>query len=258
MPSFERNRPPMGPAGNMSDWVNALENLGVEPGELVEGRKAGLKGLEELHLPHNPTITVSPADFFRNTEGILKEVGTPKIYIALVPKDPQYPRYSYGGLYTNRAASYVGEKIPRNLRQFYNIAIQPFYENVYGGNIVTQPDGGVFVEFTKGKQVHVARGKVTPEYTITRDQFTNSLKFSFEDPVLRDLMYTTLLAIPHSGSGRELTFTPGYYEFALVQKTDNGPLEPIFLEYRDSAIYQLPAPAPLQPEGPIHGEESPS
>ena len=245
-------RPKLGPAGNMSDWVNAIEEkTHAEAGEFIEGRASGLQGLRDLNLPHNETITVAPRTFFQNANAILDQVGTPRIYMALVPKDTDHPRYSYGGLYRNRAIEYVAEKIPKKDREYYDLAIQPYFENIYGGNIVIQPDGGLLVEFAKGKQAYVARGKTAPEdlKTITRDPYLGSLKFSFEDPKLRDILYDTLLAIPHTGTGRELKFTPGYYEFALVDKANNGTLEPLFLEYRNNAIYQTAPNVPLFDEG---------
>jgi hypothetical protein len=44
------------------------------------------------------------------------------------------------------------------------------------------------------------------------------------------------MSIPHEGEGREMKFTPGYYEFHLVREDNSKDLEPKFVDCRQDEV----------------------
>jgi hypothetical protein len=132
----------------------------------------------------------------------------------------------------------------------------------YGGNIVVGRGGvnSVYAELAEGTHSELVGGK-TPILKIRRNLERGRFEFTpfspnnvpgTEDYIsyatetnseedIRRALFGAVLAIPReehedNGPGFELRgahFTPGYYEFALIEKQPNAPLSPVFIDYSD-------------------------
>jgi len=146
----------------------------------------------------------------------------------------------------------------------YHIIVSEFFKNEYGGNILINAQGGIYMEVAQGNHAPLVSGAKTPEVIVERDKFTGVFHYSalkygigssslqreeLEDKHLKEALWNTLRVIPHDQPDEEAglvdkvtrttMFTPGYYEFALVRKTSDRPLEPVFIDYRENTAYQL-------------------
>ena len=228
--------------GNINDWARAIEGLSFNDlaSKIETDRTEGFEALEKLGLPHYKKIIIDLTQFLESPESITQELGSRKFYAVLLDPNGKLQRFSKVGATLEEVQAWIDEKISPENQEHYQIILNQYYENLYGGNIVVNPSGQLLVEFKRGQVHGLPQGKITPEFYVTRDPHTQSLHYSFEDEQIRENIYRTLQTIPHSGEGRELTFKPGYYEFVLVKKTEESPPEPIFLDYNDLPSYHLP------------------
>lgn len=238
---------------NINDWTIALQDLSGSEDvttdqkrklsalarDLTEPREKGLSKLREMNMPQPKQILVPAVEFLQNPERYLQELASQKVYISLNPKRRDLPRYRTG-ISIAEAANFVKEKLASTNPIEYDVLGLEFLENIYGGSIVVNPDGRILVEFRRGQQGPVASGDETPEFSVKRDIFNLSFKYSFEDPALRQEIYNTILKIPHEGEGRDMKFTPGYYKFALVREDEKSSLHPLFFDYKSDKVYYLP------------------
>ena len=160
-----------------------------------------------------------------------------------MPDSSDLPRRTDSGFRREQVVEYLQspELIPVDLRHRYRLKLLEYFENLYGGNIVIGPAGHVLVEFKKGRQEGVDTGAASIEFFAIRDQFLGTLHYSFKSRKLRQGIHDALQAVGVTGSGiQKLKFTPGYYEFILIQRSKNSPLEPIFFDCRRESFYQPP------------------
>ncbi|MCC7160592.1 hypothetical protein IT399_02650 [Candidatus Nomurabacteria bacterium] len=249
---YRKNDSPKEP-GNINDWALALKDISESEDatldqkiklsslarDISEPREYGLLKLEKMGLPKPKQILVSLVEFLQNPQEILQKFKTKKIYISLNPKTKYLPRHRTVILITD-TENFIKEKLLGIDPKLYNVLAVEFLENIYGGSIVINPDGKILVEFRRGQQGPIASGTETPEFSVSRNIFNSSFKYSFEDPILRQEIYKTILKIPHEGEGRDMKFTPGYYEFALVRENKQVPMHPLFFDYKDDKNYYLP------------------
>lgn len=157
-------------------------------------------------------------------------------------------RYRKGGLASSDIRGFVESAISENNLnpEEFDVWIADNYPQIYGDNIIISTDGNVLAEFIHGNQGVMAEGRYNPaehgeRYIVTRDPYTNSFRYSWDDAEapdgapLRELLHQTIMSIPHEGEGREMQFRPGYYEFMLTDKTGSGQLQPNFIDCRQSA-----------------------
>jgi hypothetical protein len=254
----ESPTPRKGP-GNVNDYTQNLKSVSKTQGipmyreqeliqkqklkmlaqDLTEPREQGLAKLKEMNLPQPQQFFVPAIEFLQNPEKYLKKLDSPKIYISLNPRKKDLPRYRVPWISTEEAIAFVRKNLVGVDPKEYDVLGFQFLENIYGGSIVINPDGKILVEFRHGQQGPVATGTETPEFSVRRDIFNLSFKYSFEDPELRQEIYKTILRIPHEGNGRDMKFTPGYYEFALVRKDEQSPLNPWFFDYKNDKAYHI-------------------
>ena len=175
----------------------------------------------------------------QDAEGHLNRLGYDKFYISLLPLKAELTRYRQIDLKQREVLQFIKKTVPNLEIESYTIAILEFFRNEYAGNIVISPDGTIVVEMVKGNHGPLVSGAATPEFIARRDIFTRIFHYSFEDEALRRIIYHTLLTIPHWGEFRDLEFTQGYYEFALIKRSKNAPLEPLFLDYRSNPAYHV-------------------
>lgn len=107
------------------------------------------------------------------------ELDCPTFYVTLLPKSNSI-RFTESGIGRDETIDYIQQHVTENDCRNYDIVLQEYFENLFGGNIIINPDGTLVAEFRKGKQGPIARGKVIPEFFVTRNQFTNSFRYSFE------------------------------------------------------------------------------
>jgi hypothetical protein len=228
--------------GNINDWAEALR--GIDSHELSmqlnEKRSVGFDNLEKLDLPRYKKKTMPLDNFLKNPGDALLEVQSDLFYITLLPKIDGLSRFSHSGINGQQVLEYVKENISQDAVNNYDIVIQQYFKNLYGGNIIVNSDGQALVEFAAGKQSPIAKGSKNPEFFVGNDGLTNSFKYSFEDESLRKTIYQMIQTIPHEGESRETKYRPGYYEFILVKKDEESPAEPIFIDYKEiNSSYRL-------------------
>ena len=226
---------------NINDWAAALEEVDeASASKIDEPRSVGFEGVERLNLPRYKRREVPLGEFLASPDETFAEIGSEKFYVTLLPKRNDLRRVRKSGLSKEDVLGFVHSEISNNEIDDYSLIIQEYFDNLYGGNIVVNPSGQIYIEFKTGKQGEIADGTATPEFTAKRDRFLKAFEYSFEDTHLREIIYKTILSIPHSGEAREMEFPVGYYEFVIVQKNEDLPVEPIFIDYRENPAYLIP------------------
>jgi len=252
----ETFKPKKSGSANINDWARAIRERYPQLAELSqsldEDKLEGIRGIEELDLPRFKRIETTLSDFLDLSGEYFKEVGSKKFYISLLPRKKDMERFGKADLTNEEALEYIRKNINPEDFENYNVVLQQYFDNLYGGNIVVGPERKNFlVEFKKGMMSGIASGYKTPEYTIERNA-VGVFQYSFEDPEMRKIMHDAVMEMPHSGMGSGANFTEGYYEFAVV-KDDDGLIRPIFTDYRKNPRYQ-PAWEKLGPNEPRHFE----
>ncbi|MBI2038195.1 MAG: hypothetical protein HYT15_04735 [Candidatus Magasanikbacteria bacterium] len=243
---------------NMISWGKGLESAGVENTSMVNALKRdkfyGWKKLEELNLPRYELKTAALTDFLKDAPGMLPTDKNKDWFVLLEPRKGGM-RHRKRNLKSDGIMDFINKTINENNLEInnYDVAISESLPQEYGGNIIIDKEGKILVEVSKGGQGVVSEGSHDEEkhgklFTVRRDQFTDSFKYSWKDGeetdgvALREAVNKTIMSIPHEGEGREMKFTPGYYEFHLVKKDDKQDLEPIFVDCReDESLASLPS-----------------
>lgn len=244
---------------NFNEWAQTIDNLPpLEEMEdervkekqgrevfvrgISEPREKGLLKMEEMGLPQPKRIFVPAVEFLRDPGKYLKQLDSKRVYVSVNHRRNNTIRHrTSGGIPVPEAIEFVKEKLSTENPLDYDILGLQFFENAYGGNIIINPEGRILIEFHPGMQGPVAAGIETPKFSVWRDDINGLFKYSFEDATLRQEIYMALLLIPHEGGeGRDMKFTPGYYEFALVRR-DGGDektkLHPWFFDYKSDKAY---------------------
>lgn len=228
-------------SNNLNDWGAAVGDLNPGLAEVLSARRSvGFEGLDRLNLPRYERTTLPLPAFLDDPASTCGQLGTDEFYFTVQPTREGLPRFSKAGFTCEQVADYAREKVAEADRGAYDITVQQFLENLYGGNIIINPDGRVYTEFRTGKQGPVSKGNAPIEFTAKRSPYTGLFKYSFEDEELRRAVYATVQTIPHTGEGREVQYHPGYYEFVLVRRKDDTPMTPIFIDYREGETFHLP------------------
>ncbi len=225
---------------HIDDWAREMNRVQPDSAEFLdENRAQGFREVERLGLPRYVRQEVNLADFFVNKEQYFKDLERKKYFITLIPIQKDERRLSRWGIGREEVVDFVKKNIDAEKFHQYNLIIQEYFENLFGGNIIIGSEKNqIYVEFKTGSPSEIANGSTTPEFFIGQDEHTGSFRYSFEDEGLRRVMYQTLLSVPHEGQERDMLFLPGYYEFVIV-KDDEGRVRPIFLDYKDKPVYQV-------------------
>jgi hypothetical protein len=232
----------------INEWAKALRKDRLTfASQIDEDRLMSLRALEQLHLPHFRQETLALPAFLSNPHHYFDIMDSQKFYINLPPKKEGLTRYRQINLLRDDALRFIQAHIPHSQSEHYTIVLSTFYDNHYSGNAVMSADGDLVIEMVRGSHAPLVSGEKTPEYFVWRNIFTRSFSYSFEDETLRRAVWRLILALPHeerdtslAGISRATQFTPGYYEFTLIQRKEHTPLEPIFIDYRRNPAYQLP------------------
>lgn len=221
---------------NFSEWLGKLRKTNPDLADkLVDDRFQGFNKVEGLGLPCYKRAVMPVEEFMKNPKRNLGSLDCERFYVILLTEDSSKPRYVKDDLTRDDAVKFVKESLTRSQAKQYSVILLQFYQNIYGGNIVIDDNQNVLVELIEGRQGPVARGTKTPPFSVWRDEYTGSFKYSFDDQKLRKTVFETLLHIPHTEDvSRALKFQTGYYEFALVKKENSEKIEPIFFDYKDN------------------------
>lgn len=247
------------PEGGLSAWGRGMEELGVPDIKMIDALKApktvGQKLLDKLHLPRYELIVMPLEDFLDNTEKFISKDENRKWFVLLELKKGGQ-KYRETSLKSSEIITFVEKTINEKglEKKDYNITISETLPQEYGGNIIIDKEGSLLVEISRGGQGVVSEGTHDEEnikhgklFTVRRDNFLGSLKYSWEDGEetngvpLWEVVYKTIMSIPHIGIGRDIKFSPGYYEFHLVRKNGVKDLAPMFVDCReDELLASLP------------------
>ena len=240
---------------SMRDWGEKLRaggKLSPDMQALVADfsaqRKEGWKLLEELDLPRDTVREFTLLEFLTRIEEIAPANVTHNWFVLIEKRSQGAGRYRKADLKSGDIRGFVESTIAKNQLNpvEFDVWIADNYPQIYGGNIVVGTDGNLLAEFIHGNQGVMAEGRYNasehgPRYTVTRDPYTNSFRYSWNDTdapdgaPLRELLHRTIMSIPHEGENRDMKFRPGYYEFMLTDKTGSGQLQPSFIDCRQSA-----------------------
>lgn len=230
------------PGSNIHEWAQALKEINPKlAAELSEERAVGVEKLDELGLPRYQRMTVPLNEFLSHSQELLSSLGSELFYIVLTPTTEGVIRISKSNLTAQEVVEFISLNVDQQSIPDYDIVVQQYFDNVYGGCIVSNPNGQIYIEFTSGKQGPIAKGTKTPEFRVVRNEYNGLFRYSFEDEHLRATIYNTLQLIPHSGEGRNTFYTPGYYEFTLVREDASQTPFPVFFDYKNSEAYHLPS-----------------
>jgi hypothetical protein len=221
---------------SIEEWGNKLEQL--EPGlgsEFLGKKEKSIEMLEKLDLPRYKKHIVPLKEFLDDPKAVTGDLETDRFSVVLIPVNPKLGKFAKWDINLDAAVEFARKNIPDSQIEEYKIAVHQFFPNQYGGNIVISKAGKINIEI--GSQSEIAYGTATPEFTAESEDFTGSMRYSFEDEKLRAAIYRTLQSIPHEGEKRETKYNPGYYEFLLVKKDEARDLEPIFWDYKDEEAF---------------------
>lgn len=204
---------------------------------LSEDRRTRFARIKELGLPQANCVEATLPDFLDDPEKYFSQLATDKYYAAVNTYKKDLRSFGEADLGKAEILEEIKSKISESRYSDYEIRIEE-YGNLYGGTIVTGPEGQIWIEFKEGRQTEIGEGSVTPEYTAEKDKHTGVLRYSFEDEDLRRDIYNALQAIPHKGEGRNKRYLPGYFEFALFERED-GKRYPVFFDYSEYPEFQV-------------------
>ncbi len=256
----EKIRPPV--STNMHRWGSELARISKENGlenykEMIESLQAprsfGWRGVEILGLPHVERQVTPAHEFVERFDSYISRDNHLRWFISLDAKDGlrELPRFRRPMMLREDILPSITEHARNTGTSLdeYEVTWNKDYEQEYGGNIHVSVDGTIAMEFCRGPQGSIAGGAFDHEehtmFRVTKNLKDHAFQYSFDDERLRELVYTQVLRhIPTQGTGAHVEFFPGYYEFALIRKEVNGPLEPVFLDYRSDAVFSDTPPLP--------------
>jgi hypothetical protein len=202
--------------------------------------------LEGLGLPHYKSVVSSTEDFLIDPDQFLLSLRTPAYYISVNPADRSLQRHRTYGLDAAKVVQFVNSIVEKEGDRYNSLMLAETSPLYYGGNIIVNPDAtnSVYAEMVQGTHSDLVGSHTAIDYKMQRNQHTGRFEYSFDDPLLRQAMYRTLLKVPHEiaedhGQGfdsRGWKFHLGYYEFALT-KMGSDTLQPVFLDYSDKPVF---------------------
>lgn len=242
---MEKEAPPERTAKS-NDWARDPRMWKMFPRlaeALTEDRRKSLERIREIGLPTAELVTTDLVSFLNNPEEYYSQLPQGKYFVALDfinPNNPENRDFNFercGEIDKTKkqVLEFIKKMVPPDKSHLIEIKLEE-YANKYGGTILIGGKNEIWIEFKKGKQVDIGTGEAAIEYIAQSDKHTGVIRYSFEDPELRQAIYNTLQAIPHSGERHDTRYNPGYYEFALFEK--EGKLKPVFFDYRNSPEFQ--------------------
>lgn len=219
---------------NMNDWAKKVGEIDPVFAEMLDDNKIeSFKKIREMGLPRYEMEVCSLTEFLNDPEKYLQKLDTKLFYIGLIPKTKELERFGKAWLKNNEVLKFVAcKKIKEEDIKNYEVVLQQCFENKYRGNIqIGDEPWQVLVEFNNADKLGISKGG-TPDFFVTRKK-EGRFRYSFDSEELRKVIYNTVLSIPSQDDGVARKFQSGYYEFFIVKKDKNSPMEPIFFDYKD-------------------------
>ncbi len=151
-------------------------------------RKVGFDRLIELGLPHYE-IKYCTLDYFLIHPNEIINSDAAHLWFALIEKPgDSKTRYRRGGMRGAEVLPFIQKTISENQLDSheFEMTVTENYVQEYGGNILIDADGKIFVECIKGNQGIMADGSYSRSehgelFTVTCDSHFGSFKYSWED-----------------------------------------------------------------------------
>ncbi len=235
-------------SGQIDRWISFIRELGERSGDKKQTKLANrlssgtddrehvLKELNTIGLPVYERIQIPLKEFLDDPDVTLDEFDHLFYYATLNPRNLNLQRHSKTGLSRQDLTRFIGSRIDTNMIGKYDLILQEFEENVYGGTIVSNGDM-IHIEMCEGKQSGVSFGYSN---VITGTKTGLSFRYSTDDPEIRKIMWDVLQHIRLNESSErqvDLRFRKGYFEFALTRTPIRPNLRLVFFDYQTSEVY---------------------
>lgn len=226
----------------LDGWAAALEdvgkiNLGRKLRNDTRNREEALCCLEDAGLPTYDREVVGLREFSEKSREVLSRIPREQYYVTLLPHQNHLQRYSKSGLAPQEVLSFVSKSVDlERVLDDYDLVIQEFEKNAYGGTIVS--DGtNVVLEMAEGKQSQIARG--TADKLLQAEKREHGFKYSTDEPHIRKLMWSVLkqLRTDNQETVHGAEFLKGYFEFALTESPKQEGLRLVFFDYQTGESY---------------------
>lgn len=219
---------------SMTEWSKAMKEIGLDKlaDRFFEGEEvklAGYKALEDFGLPHLTRISMRLDEFMSNPNSLFAKVDAEKYFVNLI-SDKWQSRMRTIDLTREQVMEYVLENVTVEKRSDFKVTVGEYFDNLYGGNVVVNPNNSLVIEVAPGAHGNLATGLVTPiDYSGLKE--------------VQKAVDAAVAKIPKKNG----KYFQSYYEFVIVNK--NG-LTPIFIDYRASSIYQIGSAGKVGPRCP--------
>ena len=225
----------------INQWAEAFAANGKFEiaAQLHDDKLAGINALNELNLPSPYGEMVLASQYLEDPLQYFSQIETDLVYINIIPLTKDQKKHTRFGISKEEAIQFIDSHLPVELIDKFTVGVYEYYPNVYGGSVIINPSGHILMEFGKGNCLDYTRGSYIPEFCAEADANTGIMHYNSDDIELREAAWRTLRYIPHNSEGINTNFLPGYYEFALYRQPKSGILQPAFLDYKDSPVYQL-------------------
>ncbi|MCB0335205.1 MAG: hypothetical protein KDD62_02835 [Bdellovibrionales bacterium] len=227
--------------GHMQDWIREMiqhdKSKGIESiqrsNDFFMDRKETYARLEGLGLPTVPHACTSLTDFLKRPKQYLADFKGLQVRLVVEPntRKEELPTVRLTNPQKEQIGVKLRETIPNEARAHYSVLIKEFIPFAYQATIMVNKDQSIDLEATSPTSKSIQLNG-EPEYQVRRDPMLFTYRYNFEDPALRQLLYRTILKVPHVGSGRERIFTPGYYELIIAKRSEDTPFQVFFDDYR--------------------------
>jgi hypothetical protein len=247
----------------------------ISPEELVEGaaiKVAGLRFLEENNLPRYQKVMVNLKSFLHNPKRVFDRLSSQSgLYYSSIVNLKTGERLFGLEQTQEEVKKFIKEKLKtEEISIDSQLILSEYWRNYYGGNLVINKRGKVFVELVEGKHAKLNKGQGPILLSAKTSEFSKTLQFNENQAVseeqrtqLRQAIVKAINLLPQhliplsqrpssrfkeavsNENGEASVFVPisGYFEFILTkkdEKTDN--LEVIFIDARTGVAadkYQL-------------------
>ncbi len=157
-----------------------LSDLSKKLAENASIKSEGLKFLEENNLPRYPKISVGLEEFLADPEVIFDELSsrTGLYYSSIVDLTTGARVF---GLEQNReqVQKFIADKLAsQEISLNSALTLSEYWHNYYGGNLIINKDGRVFIELVEGKHAKLVKGEGLILMSVKTDPITGVLKFS--------------------------------------------------------------------------------
>jgi hypothetical protein len=235
-------------------------------------KEEGLRFLEKHDLPRYRKITVSLQEFLNSSQSIFKKlVSETELYYSSIVNLETGERIFRLGQRPGEVKEFILEKLAsEEISPNSKLTLSEYWHNYYGGNLLIDPTGGIFIELVEGKHAKLVKSEGQVLMSAQTESYTRILQFSNNQEIdeelqtkLRQTLLRTIDLIPKKRvplsekvssrfqesnvdeEGQEYIELPepGYFEFILTKENEEAEeLRTIFIDARTGSAadkYQL-------------------